>query len=59
MSLFQLFLTVCVAQVAGEILYLLWKARGEVLDWDLSQQIRSRGHGRWIKALSGENGNHE
>ena len=42
MSLFQLFLMVCVAQAVGELLYVLWQARGEILEWDLSQQIRSR-----------------
>jgi hypothetical protein len=36
MSLCQLFLTVCVAQVAGEILYVFWKAHCDAQDWDLS-----------------------
>jgi hypothetical protein len=51
MSLFQLFLTVCVAQVAGEILYLLWKARGDILEWHLSQQSRSQRRCRLDKSF--------
>jgi hypothetical protein len=35
MSLFQLFLTVCVTQVTAEILYVLWKARADSMDVNL------------------------